>query len=52
MHGSRLDSHTAFADLAARLDGTFQVIAPDIRGFGRSVSPDAGSHTWISTSLT
>ena len=46
MHGSHLNSHAAFADLAAELDGNVQVIAPDIRGFGRSVSPDAGSHTW------
>jgi pimeloyl-ACP methyl ester carboxylesterase len=46
LHGSHLNTHECFAALAAQLDGTFQVIAPDVRGFGRSVSPEPQSHTW------
>jgi 3-oxoadipate enol-lactonase len=46
MHGSHLNSHAAFAESAARLGNSFTVIAPDIRGFGRSVCSDAGLHTW------
>jgi 3-oxoadipate enol-lactonase len=46
MHGSHLNTHAAFGQVAARVDGDYRVIAPDVRGFGRSLSPDVSSHTW------
>lgn len=46
MHGSGLSTHSSFAELSERLAATFQVIACDVRGFGRSVSPDPSTHTW------
>jgi pimeloyl-ACP methyl ester carboxylesterase len=46
LHGSGLSTHAIFAGLHGRLANTFQVIACDVRGFGRSISPDQRTHTW------
>jgi 3-oxoadipate enol-lactonase len=46
LHGSHLNTHRAFAGLGEVLAGRLQVVAPDVRGFGRSVSRDPASHTW------
>ncbi len=46
LHGSGLTTHSSLNELACELATTCQVVACDIRGYGRSVSRDRASHTW------
>lgn len=46
LHGSGLATHVMFEQLAGELWDSCQVIACDVRGFGRSVSRDPTAHTW------
>lgn len=46
LHGSGLQDHTSFAPWVKALAGEVRIYACDARGFGRSVSREASSHTW------
>lgn len=46
LHGNGLESHQEFAAFARAIADNACVLACDIRGFARSVSPDPMHHTW------
>jgi 3-oxoadipate enol-lactonase len=45
LHGGGPDHHS-MVPLARRLADRYNVVLPDVRGYGRSVCPDPARHTW------